>query len=352
LVQLRRQCWEQLLEGDPIGNGIVSTATDVLGPQRAPQRAVRAFERARRDGGVATAQREALTVALLVADRDGLAARAALRTLEASTVCGIAHAHRVSRCREASRTLQRARDGFVAANLGLVVTVARRYERRHLGFADLIQEGNTGLIKAVDRFDPERGFRFSTYAVWWIRHAIGRALSDRGREIRLPVHVAERQQSMIRVRNRFELRHGRRPDADDLARVMQLPKAKIEALLAADYARAYTIDRQTRTSAPVEVDTLPASLELPEAALDGAAFRAALTHAMDRLSPIQRDVLTRRFGLTGEEPLTLREVGNRYGLSRERIRQIQEAALGVMRREFRRRRLLAARSLPRADARL
>jgi RNA polymerase primary sigma factor len=258
----------------------------------------------------------------------------------------------VSRCREASRTLQRARDGFVAANLGLVVTVARRYERRHLGFADLIQEGNTGLIKAVDRFDPERGFRFSTYAVWWIRHAIGRALSDRGREIRLPVHVAERQQSMIRVRNRFELRHGRRPDADDLARVMQLPKAKIEALLAADYARAYTIDRQTRTSAPVEVDTLPASLELPEAALDGAAFRAALTHAMDRLSPIQRDVLTRRFGLTGEEPLTLREVGNRYGLSRERIRQIQEAALGVMRREFRRRRLLAARSLPRADARL
>jgi RNA polymerase primary sigma factor len=263
------------------------------------------------------------------ADRDGVAARAALELLQHSD----ADSSYVDRCVDAHDDLMRTRDAFVEANLGLVVVVAKRYERGHLGFEDLVQEGNAGLLKAVDRFDPSRGFRFSTYAVWWIRHAIGRALSDKSREIRLPVHVAERQQTVLTRRRRFESKRGRLPTNEELAAELGWPVEKVADLLSVEYTRAVGIDRETNTRGPIDVDHFAVEPELPD--FDAEVLRLHLQRGLRELPEMEQDILRRRFGLDGEGPMTLREVGLLHNLSRERIRQLQERALGALRRKFR-----------------
>ena len=341
LLRSRRELWEALLDGDASSSGVLAATLEAIPGDRVPEDALAGFLERR------SSPRE-LATALVEADRDGIAASAALEALvDAARVAdpdAPPRARQLRRCRRIARELKQTRDAFVTANLGLVVTLARRYERRHLGFADLIQEGNTGLIKAVDRFDPRRGFRFSTYAVWWIRHAIGRALSDKGREIRLPVHVAEHQQTLLRVRNAFERVHGRAPDVEELARASGLGRERVEHLLSVELQRAHTVDPHDRTSAPVDVEALPAPERALELALDRGRARRAVAEAMERLSPLQRDVLRRRYGLDGDEPMTLREIAEIHSLSRERIRQVQLRALDLVRRELRRRRLAAHRA--------
>lgn len=277
--------------------------------------------------------------ALAQADRDHDAANAAITFLH--EVLGPSDSYRAAVERAAARVKQ-IRDRFIAANLGLVVVLARRYERGHFTLEDLVQEGNTGLMKAVDRFDAERGFRFSTYAVWWIRHAIGRALSDKSREIRLPVHVAERHQTLLRRRAEFEQAHGRLPTPAELASAMDLPVEKVEDLISVDYIRASTFDRAREGMGPMDVAELPdeVRLETLDAGLDQESFELGLRQSMRGLPEMERDILARRFGLGGGEPMTLREVGEVYGLSRERIRQIQARALEQLRREFARRGLV------------
>ena len=269
-----------------------------------------------------------LAEALATADRDGVAARAVINLLRRSD----ADAAYVDRCIDAHSELIRTRCAFVEANLGLVVVVAKRYERGHLGFEDLVQEGNAGLLKAVDRFDPSRGFRFSTYAVWWIRHAIGRALSDKSREIRLPVHVAERQQTVLIRRRRFEAKHGRMPTHAELAAELKWPVDKVVDLLSVEYTRAVGLDRETGVRGPIDVDRFSVDPELPD--FDAEVLRLALRRGLRELSDMEQDILVRRFGLDGAGPMTLREVGLRHNLSRERIRQLQERALAALRRMF------------------
>jgi len=274
---------------------------------------------------------------LVAADRDCEVARRLTAWVHTHPECGV----NGMELQASINRVRGLRDQFVAANLGLVVSIARRYERRLFAFSDLIQEGNTGLLKAVDRFDPDRGFRFSTYAVWWIRHAIGRALSDRGREIRLPVHVAERQQTLVRARVAFESKQGRAATPEELAECTGFTVERVRRLLAVEYTRAIAHDPNTKTSQPVLVEELPVPKPEYEEALDATAWADGLREAVGLLPLMQQQIIRQRFGLDGAAPMTLREVGKLHDLSRERIRQIQVTALSRMRETFAGRGLVA-----------
>ncbi len=228
--------------------------------------------------------------------------------------------------------LQQARSEFARANLRLVVSMAHRYRRSgRMSLADLIQEGNVGLLTAVDRFDPRRGFRFSTYGSWWIRHAISRALSDRGRAVRLPVHVIELQSKLSKLRREYEHKHGHEPDLDVLAGLADVPKEKIErfgrVLLEPDTPRA----EGGEPGRPAGIDALADAEPAVDQRLESVQLDDALQGALETLRPMEGEILRLRFGLDGSESLTLREIGEVYSLSRERIRQIQQRALVKLR---------------------
>jgi RNA polymerase primary sigma factor len=222
------------------------------------------------------------------------------------------------------------RNEFVKANLGLVVSVARRYQHGGLPLTDLIQEGNLGLIKAVTRFDHRRGFRFSTYATWWIRHAIGRALADKGRTVRVPVHVLEANQRIRKATRALSSKLGRNPTSEELALETDMEEDKLEKTLSHAVGMEVSLDAHLGEDGDrerMEVFQLPEEEGTP---LDDVMNRALTDQVKDilgTLSPIESDVLKRRFGLDGQNEVTLQEIANTYGLSRERIRQIQEKAL-------------------------
>ncbi|MEM9456435.1 MAG: RNA polymerase sigma factor RpoD/SigA [Myxococcota bacterium] len=233
--------------------------------------------------------------------------------------------------RSARMALCTARHEMVRANLRLVVTMAHRYRRNgRLPLADLIQEGNLGLMTAVDRFDPRKGFRFSTYGSWWIRHAIGRALSDKGRAVRLPVHVVELQHKISKARREFEMQNRRAPERAELAERVGVPEQKLERLERTLLQRDNSLgnpDRDGVTGIDVLADEGPGAERL----LHDGRLDDALTDAMTTLRPMEADILRHRFGLDGSQTMTLREVGEMHGLSRERIRQLQERALQKIR---------------------
>jgi RNA polymerase primary sigma factor len=244
----------------------------------------------------------------------------------------------------ANRSAAEARNDFVKANLRLVVSIARRFNHGRMALADLIQEGNLGLIKAVERYDYRRGFRFSTYASWWIRHAISRALADKGREVRLPVHMIDAQHRLTKARRQLTGKLGRQPTSEELAEATQMPLDKIEKM------RSWLLESSVSIDKPVGDDegrVLGEVLEDPDrdptSPTDDLEWEALTTEVRDllrELRPIEADILRQRFGLGTEQELTLKEIGDKYNLSRERIRQLQEQALAKMRRALARRDLL------------
>ena len=270
-------------------------------------------------------------------EREGL-------TLEVPRMPGDSRPFRVylQGCRRAQQHVRKLTDAFAKANLRLVVSLARRLGHGRLPIQDLIQEGNLGLLKAVERFDHRRGFRFSTYATWWIRHAISRAIYNKSRPVRLPVHVHDVHQKLVRARRNFQTAHGREPSVAELAAATGLPAAKIEKVSRIEFAPIVSLDaphsRNDDRSAVelLEDEDAPA----PGGALEAVELEHGLAHALAGLRPMEADILRRRFGLDGAEPETLREIGERYALSRERIRQLQERAVSHMRDEFSRMQLI------------
>ena len=246
----------------------------------------------------------------------------------------------VDEVRQAYRDAANLRDEFVRAHLRLVVTMARRYDRGGMPLADLIQEGNLGLMHAVSRFDYRRGLRFSTYACWWIRHAIGRALADKARAVRIPVHMLEAQQQLEKVRQMLVGELGRPPTPQELAKAARVPLAKLNQMHRYIMGQPMSLDRPVHDDDDRSFgDTMadPDSEEhSPADDLTTQTLTSQVKRLLHHLSPIEADVLTKRFGLGDDEERTFREIGDQYHLSRERIRQIQNSALDKLKRALER----------------
>ena len=241
------------------------------------------------------------------------------------------------RCEVDARRISAAKHDFIRANLRLVVSIARRYDRGQMPLIDLIQEGNLGLIKAVERFDYRRGFRFNTYASWWIRHAIGRALADKGHAVRVPVHALDAQQRLGRAMENITMRMGRAPTAEELTKETGLDARKIARVQRHKMASMTSLDREiSGTDNRKYVDLLAdegGKNPFDETLL--ASWQREMEAVLDILSPMERTIIRWRYGLDNEgEEMTLKEIGDHYRLSRERIRQLQEQALRKLRRKL------------------
>ncbi|TPV93486.1 MAG: sigma-70 family RNA polymerase sigma factor [Myxococcales bacterium FL481] len=249
----------------------------------------------------------------------------------------IGFANYLGRIKACGQRLRSARHQFITANLRLVISVARRLDCGLMPLQDLIQEGNIGLMKAVDRFDASRGFRFSTYASWWIRHGINRALANKARTVRLPAHVTADQLRISRAIQDFEGTHGEKPSAKALAEKTGLPLVRVRKLERVAFEPVASLDAansndDNRTLNDVLVDH---AANMPNEELESQAVNGHLHDALRRLHPIEADILAKRFGLEDEDQqLTLRELGEHHRLSRERIRQLQERALDKLRGSF------------------
>jgi RNA polymerase primary sigma factor len=231
--------------------------------------------------------------------------------------------------------LKVAKNEFVKANLRLVVSIARRFNHGRLPLADLIQEGNIGLMKAVERYDYRRGFRFSTYASWWIRHAISRALADKGRAVRLPVHMIDAYHRIAKSTRELQSKLERPPTTAEISAATGIEAEKLEKMKTFLAESPVSLDRPISDEDgrklidvlvdPNEGPAVPEQMELSET-------QDEMMKLLSGLKPIEADILRKRFGLTSDRERTLKEIGDEYRLSRERVRQLQEQALGKMRR--------------------
>jgi RNA polymerase primary sigma factor len=372
----RLACWKALLSYPPFVGGIIEVLAKALeednceGFPREELAQIAETSRAYRDRETKSnreayhAAQQALAAAMAELDLDAKYADmigADLEAIDANRRESVSlqvtyppkgsrpFARYIQRVRGANQALRYSKNKFVKANLRLVVTIARRFDHGLMPLQDLVQEGNLGLMKAVDRFDGRRGYRFSTYATWWIRHAINRALANKGRTVRLPAHVSADLQRLRRATREIEAKTGDKPTTAQLAKETGLSKVRVRKLSKLTLDGTVSLDAPTSDEDgrgmldKLEDDSTPEVAEV----LEVEALSDHLYDSLVNLQPIELDILRRRYGIDGGdagetdfEPMTLRQLGERHSLSRERIRQLQERALGKLRREFARRELV------------
>jgi RNA polymerase primary sigma factor len=345
---LEIQCWRALLSYEPAFDVIVTALEPGLQERAGQLEALRKLAqsqparrgRSRAPTGDARRARAATLAAqrlrALDMDRSALnAAEAAVHAAFAGDAGARSYLASVARARNARHA---AKNRFVSADLRLVISMARRCDRSLMPLADLIQEGNLGLMRAVDRFDYRRGFRFSTYAAWWIRHSLNRALSDKARLVRVPVHALDDLSRLSRASNLIAARNAAIPSVAELASQTGIPEDKLQLLRSAGLMKhPVSLDHGGLDDENEQTlhDTLPATDQYePEPALDLASWRVHLKQLLDLLKPIEAAVLRFRFGLSDGNELTLNEIGQKYNLSRERIRQLQVEALAKLRKSL------------------